>query len=72
MKTLVLIALVGCSLGVLMQTVASREEPFETAEDERVDDLNDADNPDDNDEEENDEDEALVNAENAVDDPERY
>ena len=71
MKTLVLIALVGCSLGVLMQLVAS-EEPFETAEDERVDDLSDPDNPEDTDEEENDEDEALVNAENAVDDPERY
>jgi len=31
MKTFALIALVGCSLGILMQTVVS-EEPFETAE----------------------------------------
>ena len=59
MKTLVLIALVGCSFGVLMQIVAS-EEPFEAAEDERVDDLSDPDNPDDSDVEENDEDEALA------------
>ena len=42
-----------------MQIVAS-EEPFETAEDERVDDLSDPDNPDDTDVEENDEDEALA------------
>ena len=69
MQTLVLIALVGCSLGVLMQTVAS-EEPFETAEDERLDDLSDADNPDDTDDE--DKGESLVKAEDAVDDPERY
>ena len=70
MKTLVLISLVGCSLGVLMQTVASAE-PFETAEDERIDDLNDTDDPDDTDEEDNEEDEGLVKAEDAVDDPER-
>ena len=70
MKTLILIALVGCSLGVLMQTVAS-EEPFETAEDERVDDLNDADDPDDTNEEDDEEDEGLVKTEDAVDDPER-
>ena len=31
MKTLALIALVGCSLGILMQAVVA-EEPFETAE----------------------------------------
>ena len=70
MKTLVLIALIGCSLGVLMQIVAS-EEPFETAEDKRVDDLNDADDPDDTDEEDSEEDEGLVKAGDAVDDPER-
>jgi len=33
MKTFVLIALVGCSLGILMQALAvASEEPFETAE----------------------------------------
>ena len=42
-----------------MQIVAS-EEPFETAEDERVDDLSDPNNPDDTAVEENDEDEALA------------
>ena len=71
MKTLVLIALVGCSLGVLMQTVAL-EESFETANNQ-VDDkdsvdssnVNEVNAPDDDGEEE--ENEEGV----AEDDPER-